>query len=233
MIKVGICDEGQICRANIGKLVKKYFTKRSLEYQLREYESGKSFMEQGEEVDILLLDIEMEGISGIQLKNWLNQKKADTKIIFVTNHTEGMTEAFGKNVYGFLKKPPEQKQLEIYLERIMEEIEENQSLVIKSMNQEFVIKIKNVFYFVSEKKYSRMVGRNGERFCDMGLSQLEEKLKNQSFFRCHRSYLVNFRNIHTIKDNICMKNGDIIPVSRRKVKNLKDSYQLYMRKRVQ
>ncbi|MCI9136424.1 MAG: response regulator transcription factor [Lachnospiraceae bacterium] len=233
MIKVGICDEGQICRANIGKLVKKYFTKRSLEYQLREYESGKSFMEQGEKVDILLLDIEMEGISGIQLKNWLNQKKSDTKIIFVTNHTEGMTEAFGRNVYGFLKKPPEPGELEICLGRITEEIEENESLTIKSINQEFVIKIKNVFYFVSEKKYSRMVSGNGVHFCDMSLSQLEEKLKYQSFFRCHRSYLVNLRNIYCIKDNVCMKNGDVIPVSRRKVKNLKDSYQLYIEKKVQ
>lgn len=112
MIKVGICEDEKVCRESIAKLLEEYFTQRGIPYQLEEYESGQSFMEEKEKTDILLLDIEMEGISGIQLKNWLWREDEDTKIVFVTKHSEEMPEAFGKNVYGFLHKPLKEARLQ-------------------------------------------------------------------------------------------------------------------------
>lgn len=228
MIKVGICDDEKEFWDIIGEMLRFYFEEKGIDYQQKEYESGKAFMKEKDETDILLLDIEMKGISGIQLKDWLQGEVEDVKIIFVTNHSEEMPEAFGKNVYGFLKKPVKQAQLAKYLNRILEDMEENQNLVIKSLNRDIVVKIKNIFYFVSEKKYSQMVSKSGKYFCDMSLYQLEEMLKHKSFFRCHKSYLVNLGNIHRIEESIFMENGDKIPVSRRKIKDLKDLYREYI-----
>lgn len=228
MIKVGICEDEKVCRESIGKLLEEYFKQKGIQYQQKEYESGQSFMEEKEKTDILLLDVEMEGISGIQLKNWLWREDADTKIVFVTKHMEEMPEAFGKNVYGFLQKPLKEARLEKYLNRMIEDIDEDHNLVVRSINQDIAKNIKDIFYFVSDTKYSRMVCDDDDYFCDKSLLQLEEELKDQFFFRCHKCYLVNLRNIRHIEDSICMKNGDRVPISRRKGKALKESYRQYI-----
>ena len=228
MIKVGICEDEKVSREAIAKMLEQYFSQKGINYQQKEYESGQSFMEEKEKTDILLLDIEMEGISGIQLKNWLWRKNEDTKIVFVTKHLEEMPEAFGKNVYGFLHKPLVEAKLTKYLNRMIEDIDESHNLVIKSVNRDLAKRIKDIYYFVADTKYSRMVCKDGDYFCDLSLIQLEDELRNQYFFRCHKCYPVNLRNISHIDDSICIKNGDRVPISRRKGKALKESYREYI-----
>lgn len=227
MIKVGICDDEKLCREQVTNLLEQYFRKKGLQYELLEYESGMDFLDRGEGINLLFLDIEMEGLSGIELKDDL-QAEEEIRIIFVTGHVEGMPEAFGKNVYGFLEKPLDAQKLEKYLGRVLEDMEEDRILVLKGLQGEIALRQKDIFYFVSEKKYSRVIGRKGEAFCDMGLQQLEEMLGQKSFFRCHKSYLVNLGNISDASQSIRLKNGESIPVSRRKVKELKDAYLKYI-----
>lgn len=228
MIRVGICDDEKASREMVGGLLKEYFMEKGMEYQQAEYASGKEFLGRAEEIDILLLDIAMGEISGIQLKNMLQREGKDIKILFLSNHMEGMPEAFGRNVYGFLRKPVEKAKFGRCLDRMVEDVAGSRFLVVKGYHKELVVRLKDIFYFVSEKKYSRMVYREGEQFCDIGLSRLEEMLKHNFFFRCHRSYLVNLENIARIEGNIYMKNEDEVPVSRRKSRQLKDSYQMYV-----
>ncbi|MCI8300577.1 MAG: response regulator transcription factor [Lachnospiraceae bacterium] len=228
MIKIGICEDDMICRASIGKMLGRYFKENDTGFRIREYESGDCFMERNESADILILDIEMEGTTGIELKDWLCEVEEDVKILFVTNHMEAMSEAFGRNVYGFLRKPVEQKELEKYLRRMQEDIQENRKLVVKGIDKEFVVKMKDILYFESSDKYSHVVLENDRYFSDKGLRQWEENLRDSYFFRCHRCYLVNFRNIHRMDNDIYMCNGDKLPIGRRRAKVLKDSYRKYI-----
>ena len=230
MVRIGICDDEKTFREQIKFTMEQISRKNDLQYELWEYKSGMDFLDRGEEIDLLFLDIEMEGISGIQLKDYL-QGEGDIRIIFVTSHVEGMPEAFGRNVYGFLEKPLDIDKMEKYLLRVWEDLQEEQVLVLKGVQGEIAVKEKDIFYFDSEKKYSRMVGRNEEFFCDMGLQQLEDMLGQKSFFRCHKSYLVNLGNISDANQSIRLKNGESIPVSRRKAKELKDAYLAYIIRR--
>lgn len=227
MIKIGICDDEKISREQLKELLEQFFQENGLSFELWEYESGADFLDCEDEIHLLFLDIEMEGMSGIQLKEEL-QGREGMGIIFVTSHMEGMPEAFGRNVYGFLEKPAVADKLEKYLWRVLKDFEGERMLVIKGFQGDVAVKEKDILYFVSEKKYSRMVGKNGESFCDIGLQQLEEMLGQKSFFRCHKSYLVNLANISDANQNIRLKNGESIPVSRRKAKELKEAYLEYI-----
>ena len=71
MIKIGICDDEKISREQLKELLEQFFEKNSLGFQLWEYESGADFLERGEEIHLLFLDIEMNEMSGIQLKEEL------------------------------------------------------------------------------------------------------------------------------------------------------------------
>lgn len=225
MIKIGICDDEEVFREQLKGKLELFFEKNDLQYEVREYSSAREFMDQEEQTDLLFLDIEMEGISGIQLKDYL-QGEGNIRIIFVTSHMEGMQEAFGRNVYGFLGKPVDMERLEKYLGRVLEDIKE-EFLVIEGNHGKIVINTKDVFYFVSDDKYSHMVSKEGKFFCSMGMQQLEELLEGKGFFRCHKSYLVNLKNISDVKPGILLKNGESIPVSRRRAKEFREAYLLY------
>lgn len=225
MIKIGICDDEEVFREQLKGKLELFFEKNDLQYEVREYSSAGEFMACEEQTDLLFLDIEMEGISGIQLKDYL-QAEGNVRIIFVTSHMEGMQDAFGRNVYGFLEKPVEMDRLEKYLGRVLEDIKE-EFLVIEGNQGKVVINTEEIFYFVSDDKYSYMVSKEGKSFCGMGMRQLEELLGGKDFFRCHKSYLVNMRNISDVNSGILLKNGESIPISRRRAKELKEAYLLY------
>lgn len=70
---------------------------------MAEYASGEELLRDSSS-DVLLLDVEMPGMNGIAVKNFLQNQRAMTRILFVSSHEETITEAFGREVYGFLYK---------------------------------------------------------------------------------------------------------------------------------
>lgn len=227
MIKIGICDDEKMCREKLRMVVEEYFQNKEVEYQIKEYESGKEFIEQSEQVDVLLLDIAMEEVDGIQVKNWL-QQNANIYILFVTSYIEGMPEAFGKNVYGFLEKPVQEEKFSKYMNAMVEDMLDKEKILLECVNKEVAVNIQDILCFQAEKKYSYVKMIESELFCDSGLKVLEEKLVSKLFFRCHKSYLVNLRNIMKIEEDVCMINGEKIPVARSKKQELKEAFRNYV-----
>ena len=101
-MRIGICDDILSER----EVLKEYCL--SLGYKsIFLYESGEALLKSsdGKTLDALLLDIEMDKINGIIIKEFLENTDAFTYIIFITNHCEYMPQAFGRNVISFLQKP--------------------------------------------------------------------------------------------------------------------------------
>ncbi len=85
------------------------------------YESGTEFLADFCEPDFLLLDVEMDGLA---VKNVLREKKTFPRTLFVSRHPEAMDEAYDRNVYGFLKKPPEYEKFAEKMHRVMWDVNE-------------------------------------------------------------------------------------------------------------
>lgn len=230
MIRVGICDDEQVFRDVLRNLTENYMEELNIEHQIEEYESGIEVLESEEQINILLLDIEMDEISGIDLKDML-QRYPDIRILFVSSHTEDMSLAFGKNVYGFLEKPVEEERFRKYMGRMVEDSEEKECVLIKTVNGDVVVEIEEIMYCKAAKKYSYVRLAENEIFCELSIMQLEEELKWKYFYRCHRSYLVNLRNIHRVSEDVEMVNGEKIPVVRNKRRELREKRKDYIRKK--
>jgi DNA-binding LytR/AlgR family response regulator len=101
-MRIAICDD----RTEDRDLLKKYC--ENLGYlDLSLFSSGKDLLESSllSTIDLVFLDIEMQGYSGIEVKNILESNYPATLIVFCTTHSELMVDAFGKNVLSFLTKP--------------------------------------------------------------------------------------------------------------------------------
>lgn len=227
MIRIGICDDEQVFRDVLRNLTEAYMEELEMEYQIEEYESGIEVLAWEEQINILLLDIEMDDMNGIYLKDML-QRNPDIRILFVSSHTEDMSLAFGRNVYGFLEKPVEEERFRKYMRRMIEDAKEKESVLIKTVNGDVVVEIEEIIYCRADDKYSCVKTLEKEYFCEMGLKQLEEELKEKYFYRCHRSYLVNLRSIVITNTGIRLRNGENIPVARKKKKELQEKYRDYI-----
>lgn len=230
MIEIAICDDEYWCREELRKYCEDYFEGTGLEYRILEYASAEALLA-GSEADLLLLDIEMAGQDGIQLKERMQQERRETRILFVTSHGEAMAEAFGKSVFGFLQKPLECSRLQEKLSLVTEDIRRCRQYVMVEGNHEIRrIEQKKLLYVKACGKYTYLYlkGEEGYLFSERGIGEWKRKLDTRDFFQCHKSYLVNFLHVQSIREEILLADQIRIPLSRRMRRECKEQYRKYL-----
>ncbi len=196
-----------------------------------EYINGEAVLEDTEPLELLILDIEMPGISGIEVKNELQRRKSETFIIYVTFYDNYMKDAFGVRVNGFVNKRDLEKELPKMLERTLRFME-------KHIRLDNGIDSKDILYIRSDHVYVNIVLRNGDCIVSRNtLSELEEKLSCVDFVKTHKSYLVNLQWARGWKENYVILQNDFadvkeeVPVARREKERVKQMYHDYTMER--
>lgn len=104
-MEVAIVDDEKVIREQIKKLAVKYEPDCNVKY----YETGEELLAEGKKFDVLFLDIQMEGMNGIDTARALREKQEDMVIIFITGVKEYVFEAFDVSAFHYLLKPVEEK----------------------------------------------------------------------------------------------------------------------------
>ena len=227
MIKIAVCDDNEPDRIQLEKFCHQFFD-RYEECEIFSFSSGEDYICRKVDEDLLLLDIEMEGMSGLMIKDLLGQKETIPKILFISSHSEAMAEAFGKEVYGFLVKPVVYEIFAQKMQSLYEVIEREQKrILLKGVCREKMIRMTDILYVKADKKYVDVYvwGESAPFFDGRSIMIWQELLDGDMFAMSHRSYLVNLDKIDWIRENVKMENGDILPVSRRIKKDLEQKYR--------
>ena len=224
MLKIGICDDDSEIRSELHSFCERFFGEGQCE--ISHYGAGEEFLEKGcggARPDILLLDIEMEGMDGIQVKNILQRQKEKIRILFVTSHDELALEGYGKYVFGFLVKPLDYKQFEQRLRQVEEDLEQAERSVTLNMSQ--------VLYIEADGKYVKFHLETGEGpfYDEKSIGAWEKELAGNDFAMSHKSYLVNLAWVKQIRDtDLLLKNGGTVRVSRRMKTGFREKYGAYI-----
>lgn len=183
--------------------------------------------------NVVFLDIELPDMTGFELLQQLDD--INFKTIFTTSHSHYAIKAFRFNALDYLIKPIQESQLDEAIKRFMKsssnsiEVKnalvnlesqsvENQKLLLATQNGTLRLPLKQITHIEGERNYSYIYLSNGTReLSSKNLAYFEDILIDKSFFRSHRSYLVNRYHIENLKkDLFILKNGLEIPISRRK-----------------
>ena len=217
---IGICDDENCIREQVAMVCKEVAEKYNTDIQIETYSDGKQVIE--EELDILILDIEMEGVDGISVKNIFQNRKKETIIIFVTSHDEMMSQAFGVNVIGFVTRCYLKSQLPIILDSAIKR-------VMNTVNIDG-IDSRKICYIEAEHVYNILHLKDGSEMSVRCTSaQLEMTLTSVGFIRIHRTYIINMAYVEHIKDKTIVVNGCELPVSSRLKSGFKKEYSKYCR----
>lgn len=222
-IKLGICDDQSFTINKIKEICQNFFNKNNLPCELFCFNNGIELFQCNQKLDILILDVEMPELTGIEIKQMLQEKQADTFILFVTNHEFYMKEAFGRNVMGFLLKE--------HLEKLLpNELNNMIKLIRKTVFIQGNINSEKIIYVQAESNYSRIFMEDTQQLLRITLGELEKQLCHSDFVRIHKSYLVNVSYITDIKDKHIIIHNQQLPISIRKVKEVTNVYHSYLKK---
>jgi len=171
-------------------------------------------------VDVLLLDIEMPGMTGIELTRNLGKKKPF--IIFTTGKTNYAVEAFELNVVDYLVKPVDPARFIQAIDKVKQAMSSNEEEV-EVKDKEFVfvkdngvlrkIPIDDIYYLEAMGDYVKIFTAQKFHIVHATLKSIEEKLPSKKFMRVHRSYIVSINKIDYIEEGTINIKGVAIPVA--------------------
>lgn len=191
---------------------------------------GYNFL-QKHQVDLLLLDIEMPGMTGIELTKNLGADKA--VIIFTTSKREYAVEAFELSVADYILKPITPVRFLQAIDKAREIIESKKT-EIQSDNDEFIffrdsnivrrIRFDEILYAEAMGDYVKLYTSQKFYAIHTRLVEVEKRLPQHQFIRVHRSYIVAVSKIDTIQDGALVLHGKSVPVA--------DAYRSSLNKRM-
>jgi DNA-binding LytR/AlgR family response regulator len=176
-----------------------------------EFESARDAFStlESEQIDLILLDIEMPEITGLDFARQISTKKM--KIIFTTGKTEYAIDAFETNVVDYIVKPVTTDRLQLAVDKLRES-QSNHS-ANQSQSEYFFIKDKggltkvfltDVLYFEALGDYVKIHTKLKSYALHSTLKNIEAKLNPSEFIRIHRSSIVALKHIDRIEDGAAM-----------------------------
>jgi DNA-binding LytR/AlgR family response regulator len=154
------------------------------------------------EVDVVFLDIEMPGVTGLAAAPLMRERADPPAVVFVTAHAEYAVDAFAVEAFDYLVKPVDPDRLARVIERLRERTLENVAPVAKipvvAGGGSELLDYDQIHYVQADGDYSRVHTYDRSYLSTTSLGELEEKLGGR-FARIHRSYLVNLAKVAGVR----------------------------------
>lgn len=224
MIKITIIDDEKYWREKIKRTLYEYCNGDTIETDI--YESGVEYLKTYKSYDIIFVDIEMPDLDGFD--TILSARKFNPEGIFIilTTHTEMSRKGYLVNAFRYLDK--------VHLKEEMPEALDSAKVLLRkymkiSVNiisegiQELVLK--DIVYIETSRHCVIIHTKSGTKRCGNSISEIEDMLLKECFYRCHRSFIVNLDEIKELgKNMLIMSNGETVDVSRRKYSDFRLIY---------
>lgn len=224
MINIGICEDELHYRVNIKDMLGDILSTYSINYKIYEFSSGEELLSNyPKDLDILIMDIQMKIINGMDTARKIREFDQNLEIIFMTSFSEFMQEGYEVKAYRYILKPiSERKISRNILPRINEIMKKkNNYLTINVKNYVDRIKIDSIVYIETDRPNILIYTNDNKYTTKMSISKIDKILREHGFFRCHNSYIVNLKLVESMNSNTLKIGEKYIPISKYRVKELK------------
>ena len=180
--------------------------------------------------DLLFLDIEMPGRSGLSIRDELEKKSADSLIIFVTSHSEAVWDAFGRNVIGFFEKSMDYDRLCQLMKKFFDLYSIYETANLEDGTQ---LAVGDIVWIQVKDIYSQVRLASGAKYTlRRSLSVWESMLPAEDFLRISDTCIVGCRYVARLeKKGVRLDDcEELFPFSTRRKKGCEEKYLHYCRK---
>ncbi|MBP1754703.1 MAG: putative two-component response regulator [Firmicutes bacterium] len=238
MINLAICDDDVRELDKTVELCHSYALQhKDMDIRIDRFSSGTALLEQMTEgqnnYDVMLLDIYMPDMTGIELAKYLRARADNCQIIFLTTSLGHAIEAFTLHATHYLVKPYTREQLGDALDKAVSAVDKikKANILIKNSNGIQRINLSDIIYSETEKHLQNI--HLGDGTClqvRITSSELYDMLcMDKRFYKCGSTYILNLDKIKEITaKHILFSNHEELPMQRRQYKELVELYTRYL-----
>ncbi len=237
MFKIAICDDEGHFRNRIREILIDYMNKNGILYEIDEFESGKDFINLGinlAKYDIIFLDINMDGLDGMETAQKIREVSRDVFIVFVTAFITCALQGYSVGAIRYILKNninfPE------LIFECMDAISVNMNYVVKKKEFNFnegtkTVSLECLLYIESrlhKLEFYIMENRLSKYSLYGKLDEMERELAENDFLRIHQSYLVNMKHIEKVsRYEALLNNGIKLGIPKARYKFVEETFVSY------
>ena len=234
-MKIAVCDDEYKILEEIAAFIEKEFPGN----KVQTFSDGQAFLSSvraapDAEPDLVLLDIDMPGMTGMELAAELTSEKVRTLIVFVTAHDELVYDSFKYHPFAFVRKKFLQEELRNVLQDCQKEIDGRTSkkrFVFQNGSQMVNLAQSEILYFEGQANYLAIHTVDGEYRMRSTMSAVEKELGDSGFLRIHKGFLVNLEHVRILKtEGLELDSGGLLPIGKSYSEAAKKSILRFMRR---
>ncbi len=216
--KIAILEDNPAEAEYVTALVDRWGKEAGHTLSIAGYPSAEAFLFQYEDqksVDILLLDIEMGQMNGMELARRIRQADEMMQMVFITGYPDFISEGYEVSALHYLMKPVAPEKLWAVLDKAAARLaREEKRLDVTYDRKTDYVPLSRILYVEAQKQYVLIHTLEETYRMKKSLAKTEEEL-DEYFLQVHRSFCVNLRHVVQIKSGgVVLKNGEEIPISR-------------------
>ena len=217
-MRIAVIDDQPADRDYIAALVTRWAKDRDTAVTAVPFPSAEAFLfdySEDKNFDILLLDIEMGAINGVELAKTVRAENDAVQMVFITGFPDFIAEGYEVSALHYLMKPVDRDKLFSVLDRAAANLEKaERRLRVTFERRTDYVPYSKILYLEAQKQYVRIVTEGEEYRMKASLAETAAQL-DEFFFPCQRSFIVNLRHVARIlPDRVVLKNGAEVPISR-------------------
>lgn len=239
MIKIAVVDDNEFQIEQITAIVSDFFYQRNILIKIDDFFNGESLLSKDYPYDIIFLDIQMNGINGIETAQYFRLRHKESVFFFVTSYPDYIQKSMTVHPFAFITKPVLKceiiKNLEDYLLFVQSLIQKDSKevfMIHSVQNRHYPVNIESIQYFCySGNRIVEIFMLNYSDKIKSSLEDIYSSLNHKYFIVPHRSFIVNLRYVKEIdgrNKKIVMQNGDLILIARKKYNKVIEDLSNYI-----
>ncbi len=219
MLSIAVCDDEVIECCNMARKIKDVLQDMNIPCIIRQFQSGRELLQASESFDIVFLDIIMHDLDGMKTAQIFREKVSDKILIFVSSSREYVFDAYDVEAFQYLLKPVDDRKLKNVLQKAVLKTEScsQEFIIVSRERQKKKLFLDDIYYFEIKGRIVDVHGSEGIFTYYEQIGELENKLRDKGFFRCHRGYLINLKYVDGYnRQEVIMENGENIVIAKRR-----------------
>lgn len=219
MLQMAVCDDEVIECCNMARKIETILEEMKIPCIIRQFHSGWELLQALESFDIVFLDIIMQGLDGMKTAQCFREKASDQILIFVSSSREYVFEAYDVEAFQYLLKPVDDRKLRRILQKavLKTKSRSREYIVVSRERQKKKVFLDDIYYFEIRGRILDVHMPEGIFTYYGQIGELESRLWDKGFFRCHKGYLVNLKYVDGYnRQEAILENGEKIVIAKRR-----------------
>ncbi|MHB8125276.1 MAG: LytR/AlgR family response regulator transcription factor [Desulfitobacteriaceae bacterium] len=217
--RIALCDDDEDFVRRLSEQVSEILKARGVDFAIAAFPSGEALLKHINEkpvaFDLFLLDIYMKEVSGMETAKAIRRTNDSAAIIFTTASEQYVFSGYAVQALQYLLKPIDRQDLSAALTVDLKRRFENRYFVFKSGGVTQKVPYEEIEYLESTLKSVKLVAKQGAYEISDQISSIEGTLPKLSFCRCHRGFIINFRQVSKMTaQSITTVCGTLIPIGK-------------------